>query len=175
MCEVTGGSPETCAARSSGWRCTTTSSPGCLSWSLCNSWPLRRAHQLNFRQRPYPLLPLGYVPPYTYSCGVYILPFLCEDIVTYCFENVMSCLGQLANGPKQLHPSERQATLKCRRVTKRFSHSVYTKMSHNVTKTLSAPRPHQRWAHVCPKSELRVPGAMKGINAQMEDCLTVSL
>ena len=30
-----------------------------------------------------------------------------EDIVTYCFENVMSCIGQLANGPKELHPSDR--------------------------------------------------------------------
>lgn len=26
-----------------------------------------------------------------------------------------------------------------------------------------------RWAHVCPKSELLVPGAMKGINSKMED------
>ena len=30
-----------------------------------------------------------------------------EDIVSYCLENPMSCLGQLANGPKSLHPSER--------------------------------------------------------------------
>eukprot|EP00438_Fugacium_kawagutii_P015377 Skav225137 [mRNA] locus=scaffold1056:105896:110748:+ [translate_table: standard] len=55
-----------------------------------------------------------------------------QDIVTYCFENVMSCLGQLANGPKKLHPSD-------------------------------------RWAHVCPDSELLVPGSMKGINSKMED------
>jgi len=62
----------------------------------------------------------------------FVEPLQLMDIINYCFENVMSCLGQLANGPKELHPSN-------------------------------------RWAHVCPKSELLVPGAMKGINSNMED------
>ncbi|CAJ1442882.1 unnamed protein product [Effrenium voratum] len=62
----------------------------------------------------------------------FVEPVQIMDIVSYCLENVMSCLSQLANGPKSLHPSK-------------------------------------RWAHVCPRSELLVPGAMKGVNVGMED------
>ncbi|CAL1167037.1 unnamed protein product [Cladocopium goreaui] len=39
----------------------------------------------------------------------FVEPLQLMDIVTYCFENVMSCIGQLANGPKELHPSDRWA------------------------------------------------------------------
>ncbi|CAE7270948.1 LIP, partial [Symbiodinium sp. CCMP2456] len=59
-------------------------------------------------------------------------PLQLMDTFNYCFQNVIQCLGQLASGPKALHPSE-------------------------------------RWTHVCPSSELYVPGAMKGVNSKMED------
>ncbi|CAE7643237.1 Lipase [Symbiodinium pilosum] len=59
-------------------------------------------------------------------------PLQLMDSLNYCFQNVMSCVGQLASGPKSLHPSE-------------------------------------RWTHVCPSSELFVPGAVKGVNAEMQD------
>eukprot|EP00930_Biecheleria_cincta_P046040 TRINITY_DN31749_c0_g1_i1.p1 TRINITY_DN31749_c0_g1~~TRINITY_DN31749_c0_g1_i1.p1 ORF type:complete len:704 (+),score=85.98 TRINITY_DN31749_c0_g1_i1:75-2114(+) len=59
-------------------------------------------------------------------------PYKVADTFAYCLENPASCLKQLADGPKNLHPSN-------------------------------------RWAHVCPNNELLVPGAMKGVNKDMED------
>ena len=43
---------------------------------------------------------------------------------------------------------------------------------------LAHEKKHQndrRWAHVCPRSELLVPGAMKGVNVGMEDVLHSAL
>lgn len=59
-------------------------------------------------------------------------PYKVADTFAYCLENPASCLKQLAEGPKNLHPSK-------------------------------------RWAHVCPENELLVPGAMKGVNQEMEE------